>query len=750
MKTRSYLTAIILIVLIPLLALSAWGLSLLLEDEKEARLQAVAEKTRSVALSIDQELAGAEGSLRVLAQTEALAGEDLRELYTLMRRTITSADSWAVLYDADGRMVLHTHHPYGKALDDGPNPWVRDAIAHRRPGVSNLREGRAGKSRVVSVHIPVVTASGRAFLISHTFHNTHFTGLLRRRDLPATWVIGLFGSDGISIARNVRQQDFVGTPVRPELFDAARRQFSGRIINRTRDGFMAYNSFTHTSRAAWTVAIAAPRDEINSPARNATWFAALVLLVAIGCAGAGIMMFARRITGSFELTLAAAKTLEIGGIPAPVRSGVLEADLLQRALHDAGVKLAHQNEARRELEAERETLLASEREARREAENQNHAKDEFLAMLAHELRNPLAPISAAAQTLGLQITNERVVRRAGEVIVRQVDHLKSLINDLLDVSRVTRGLVAIERDEAELGPIVASAVEQAQPLIQTHGHALQVDVRCPHVSIRGDRVRLIQVISNLLNNAAKYTPAGGAIALSADVRGNEVVVEVEDNGMGIDAELLPHVFDLFRQAKRSSERAQGGLGLGLALVRSIMTLHGGRVEAHSEGLGKGARFTLFLPLHAAGSRRDGAASLDAPAPAAPVRLIIVDDNLDAARALANLLEAKGHSVAIVADAPSALELGRAEPFAVYILDIGLPGMDGYELARRLRASDSSAPATLVALTGYGQAQDIDKALAAGFDHHFVKPIDIEALDRILAAAHAHSSSVDSPAPAGAG
>jgi len=734
MKTRSYLTAIILIVFLPLLALSAWGLSLLLQDEKEARLLAVAQKARSVALSIDQELARSEGALRVIAQTEAMAGEDFGHLYALMRKTITSADSWGVLYDAGGRMLMHTHHPYGEPVDDGPNPWVREALAHDRPSVSNLREGRAGKSRVVSVHIPVTTRSGRVFLIAHTFHHTHVTQLLKHKDLPATWVIGVFGADGISIARNVREEQFIGTRVRQELFAASQNDFSGRIVNRTRDGFLAYNSFTHTSRAPWTVAIAAPMDEINSPARKATYVAALILLVAIACAGAGIVVFARRITGSFRLTLAAAKTLEVGGIPAPVRSGVTEADVLQRALHDAGAKLARENEARLALENERETLLASERDARREAENQNRAKDEFLAMLAHELRNPLAPISAAAQTLGLQINNERAVRRAGEVIVRQVDHLKSLINDLLDVSRVTRGLVSIEQEEVEIGPVIAGAVEQAQPLIRARGHALQLQVHCGHATVLGDRVRLIQVLSNLLTNAAKYTPAGGSITLTAEATEQEAVIEVQDNGIGIDGELLPHVFDLFRQAKRSSERAQGGLGLGLALVRSIMALHGGRVEAHSDGLGEGSRFTLFLPLQAAARRTGGGAAAVAAA-AAPVRLMIVDDNLDAARALANLLEAKGHSVAIVADAQAGLELSGAEPFAVYILDIGLPGMDGYELARRLRGQ-AGDQAVLIALTGYGQAQDIHKAYAAGFDHHFVKPIDIEALDRILAAANA--------------
>ncbi|OON62115.1 hypothetical protein B0920_01070 [Massilia sp. KIM] len=734
MKTRSYLTAIILIVLAPLLALSAWGLHLLLEDEREARLAGVAEKARSIALSIDQELAAAEGALRVIAQTEPMRREDFAPVYDLMRKTITSADSWGVLYDADGRMLMHTHHPYGTQFNEGPNPWVLDAIARHRASVSDLRDGRAGKSKVVSVQMPVTTAEGRQFLITHTFHVSHITKLLLRKDLPHSWVIGVFGTDGVTLARNLRENEFIGKPVKPKLYEAARRNASGRIPNVTREGIEAYTSFTHTSRAAWTVAIASPMDEINSPARTATALAALVLVAALAFAAAGIILFARRITGSTRLTLAAAKTLEVGGIPEVRPSGVVEADLLQRALNEAGAKLARENEARRALERERETLLASERDARREAENQNRTKDEFLAMLAHELRNPLAPIAAAAHTLALGVKNENVVRRASEVIVRQVDHLKSLINDLLDVSRVTRGLVEIEKEPVEVAAVVASAVEQAQPLMLAHRHTLSVRADAPQARVLGDRTRLIQVLSNLLNNAAKYTPDGGAIALEVELREGEAVISVRDNGIGIDSELMPHVFDLFRQAKRTSERAQGGLGLGLALVRSIVSLHGGRVEGHSEGPGKGSCFVLHLPLLAGEAQQPAAVPALAHGLVPPVRLMIVDDNLDAARALASLLEAKGHRVSVLPDAPSALERSAQEAYALYILDIGLPGMDGYELARRLRAMPGAGEAVLVALTGYGQTHDIDKAFAAGFDHHFVKPIDVEALDRILAKA----------------
>ncbi|MFC0252216.1 ATP-binding protein [Massilia consociata] len=752
MKTRTYLAAIILTVLIPLLALSAWGLTLLLQKEKEARLSNVEEKARFIALSIDKQLASSEGALRVIGQTEPMSQEDFLSLYSLMRQTLTSSESWAVLYDMEGRMLMHTHHPYGTVFDEGPNPWVSSAIALQKPSVSDLREGRAGKWKVVSVNLPVRTASGRQYLLSHTFHVSHITRLLHSVDLPGTWVVGVFGTDGISIARNLREKEFVGTRVVPALYEASRAQTSGRIRNLTRDGFWAYNTFTHTTRADWTVAIAAPIEEINSPARTATVIAALVLAVAFGGAILGIVVFARRITGSFNLTLAAAKSLEQGKIPAVEASGVVEADALQRALRDAGMKIEAENQARQALEREREQLLRSEREARRAAENQNSAKDEFLAMLAHELRNPLAPIAAAAHMLKLPGRSEATLQRTGEIITRQVEHLKSLIHDLLDVSRVTRGLVSIEQARVEIGAVVKGAAEQVEPLMLSRRHAFRLDVRTPHAVVSGDQNRLIQVVTNLLANAAKYTPEGGNIVLAVDVRGQDLVLSVTDNGIGIDPELLPQVFDLFKQARRSADRSQGGLGLGLALVRSIMALHGGQVEVHSDGIGKGACFTLSLPLSppapsSAPSSTPSSASLpqssaqaaEAGAPpddtgvrAEPVRLMVVDDNVDAARMLANLLEAKGHQVTVMADAHNAIRHSQDAPYALYILDIGLPDMDGYELARRLRRASGSKDAVLVALTGYGQVHDRQTAFAAGFDHHFVKPVDIAALDRILA------------------
>jgi PAS domain S-box-containing protein len=371
-------------------------------------------------------------------------------------------------------------------------------------------------------------------------------------------------------------------------------------------------------------------------------------------------------------------------------------------------------------------------------------KDEFLAMLAHELRNPLAPISNAAQLLTMAGSNEQRIRQSSEVITRQVRHMTALVDDLLDVSRVTRGLVALERELVDINAVVTGAVEQARPLIEARAHRFELDLGpepgCAGVRVLGDRTRLVQVVANLLNNAAKYTPQGGRIGLAVSTRAGCVTISVRDNGIGIGAAMLPQVFDLFSQAERTPDRSQGGLGLGLALVKSLVQLHGGRVEAHSEGLGQGSTFRVAFDIAATagpertpGAReRAGAVGSEAGCPGSPGRrVLVVDDNIDAAQSLADVLGALGHTVS-TADSPgAALAIAAADWPEVFILDIGLPDIDGYELVRRLRALQGARPARYVALTGYGQAHDKVLARSAGFDHHFVKPVKLESLSAVL-------------------
>jgi PAS domain S-box-containing protein len=379
------------------------------------------------------------------------------------------------------------------------------------------------------------------------------------------------------------------------------------------------------------------------------------------------------------------------------------------------------------------TDIHDQKIAEEELKDTSQHKDEFLAMLAHELRNPLAPICAAAQLLKIAGADENRVREYSDILDRQVKHMTNLVDDLLDVSRVTRGLIQLEKEDVDLKVVVNSAIEQARPLIEARQHEVRLRMASAPAFVFGDKTRLVQVVANLLNNAAKYTPQGGEIALMLEVLGTEAKISVSDNGNGISPTLLPHVFDVFTQGKRTPDRAQGGLGLGLALVKSMTTLHGGQVAASSNGPNKGSTFTITLPLLTNDEVRqaDAAHKSTLLQTAKPVHLMIVDDNLDAARSLAALLETEGHHATVKEEARSALKTAEQDPAQVFILDIGLPGMDGYELARKLRARPETANAVLIALTGYGQEQDRTLSKAAGFDHHFLKPIDFQQLTRIL-------------------
>ena len=357
-------------------------------------------------------------------------------------------------------------------------------------------------------------------------------------------------------------------------------------------------------------------------------------------------------------------------------------------------------------------------------------KDEFLATLAHELRNPLAPLSNALQVLTLAGDDRGSAEQARRLMERQLSHLVRLVDDLLDVSRITTGKIELRKERVDVKAIVDSALETCGPFIEQSGHQLAVSLPPGPLPLDADVTRLAQVVFNLLHNAAKYTDRGGHIALTAEQEASDVVITVRDDGIGIAPEALPRLFEIFSQADHSLGRAQGGLGIGLSLVRGLVELHGGTVSVHSAGLGRGSEFTVRLPL--AQSRADSPApECTQKAALGQRRILVVDDNRDSADSLSLLLGLNGHVVRTAYNGQSALEEAKAFGPDVVLLDIGLPGVNGYDVARSIRASASIPPPLLVATTGWGHAEDKQRAREAGFDFHLTKPISMEALERLM-------------------
>jgi CheY-like chemotaxis protein len=358
--------------------------------------------------------------------------------------------------------------------------------------------------------------------------------------------------------------------------------------------------------------------------------------------------------------------------------------------------------------------------------------DRFLAMLAHELRNPLAPIRSAVEIMRLIGQKDTALRTALELISRQVDHLSRVVDDLLDMSQISQGKISLEKKPVDVNALLWGAVEVVQPLMDERKHRLNVLPLSHSTSVEGDAGRLVQIVSNLLDNAAKYTDPGGEITLSANVEDSFVTISVSDTGVGIAADLLPDVFELFRQAEHAVERGQAGLGIGLSVVRNLVSMHGGTIEARSGGARHGSEFIVRLPLLEHSAQPHARIRQDAGRQMAR-RIVVIDDNQDAAESLAMLLRLKGHDVQIAYDGPSGLALALDGAPDCVLVDIGLPGMDGYEVAKRLRSRDGNGRTLLIALTGYGQQEDRARSQQAGFDHHLVKPVAQNVLEDVLRA-----------------
>ena len=401
-------------------------------------------------------------------------------------------------------------------------------------------------------------------------------------------------------------------------------------------------------------------------------------------------------------------------------------------------EVARQRDELKSVLDENARLLDESRQYARALQEADRRKDEFLATLAHELRNPLAPILNAVQILQMfdeptgNDRHNREVHELRDMIERQVTHMVRLVDDLLDVSRITRGKVNLHHEQLPIADVLQNAVDTSKPLIASAKHSLTVSLPPVPLYVNGDMVRLTQVFANLLNNAAKYTPEGGAISLSAERDGQSIVVRVRDSGVGIPKEMLDHVFEMFAQVNQHLKRSQGGLGIGLTLVKRLVEMHAGRIYVQSEGEGKGAEFVVHLPM-APSDGTDMQTTSDTRLAMAPIaqRVLVIDDNVDAACTLSTLLKLNGYEVDVTHDGKQGIEQIKAFRPKFVLLDLGMPGMDGYETARTIRSLPGGSDIVLIAITGWGQSADRTRTKDFGFDYHFVKPVDSSALQELL-------------------
>ncbi|MET0312640.1 MAG: ATP-binding protein [Burkholderiaceae bacterium] len=665
-------------------------------------------RVRTIAALIDSEIDSSIQRLNYLATDPLLEADTMAQFHERARRLLLGNSDWAnLLLVSPESHVMNAAVPWGTPLPQSANlPYQVEPLTTLRPAISDLYTARIRNAPTVAISVPVIRDGKAVYALVVGLKLEYFSEKLKV-SVQGDGVAGLFDRNLVFVARAFDPLPYLGKPPGERLLAGMKSQREGVIRSRTKEGRATFTAWTRMDNG-YSVGVAT----LSAPTDIALW-RYLTLLAAVWLIMLGVGYFLARllwtrIEGSIAATVHTAKELASGRPAEFPPSGFVELGGLSAAIHD---------------------LFHRERTARAKEEAANQTKDEFLAMLGHELRNPLAPIQTALHLMRLRggdmLTRERAI------IERQVQHLVRLVDDLLDVARIARGNIELKKADVDLSEVVGQAIETVAPLTEQKRQSLSVQSAPAGPFVQADAARLVQVISNLLSNAAKFTPEAGSIGVKVYEQDARAVVEVRDSGIGIASEDLQSIFKHFTQGDQGIDRSQGGLGLGLAIARSIAQLHGGELSAHSDGPGSGSTFSLTLPLGQAPAAPKAAQG--PPAAGAPQgqRILIVDDNLDAAGTLAELLEAWDCQTRVAGDGAQALQLLRESPADVAILDIGLPGMNGYELAQHIRSEPGGREMRLIALTGYGQASDRERTRAAGFDDHLVKPVDFELLSRAL-------------------
>jgi len=707
--------------LLPLALLGAWSIHAAGEYQEREQERLMLDLARALSSAADAELDGAVAMLATLGRSEALHNGELREFYDIAGALAKAQTDWigVILTDGAGKVLFRTMDQYGTPAGPYADPdSLRQVLAMRQPVVGRVARGPRGRA-AFPVRVPVAGAKGELYTLTAVISPDRMVRLIERQRVPDGAVTTIRDSGRAAVARSLDQANRVGALPSPSLAALMQREGpEGFGETTTLEGQKLVTAYTTLSRYGWAVGVGRPAEELHAAALGRMGvYGAGIFLSLLGCIALASLL-ANRLVTTIKALQQNAAALGSGKPLTRTSSSITEIELIGKALEEAESQRTAQERERALLLDSLNQALASHQTALADAREAGRAKDEFLAVLGHELRNPLSPIVTSLDLLDLR--NDDASRKERGVMRRQVNNLRRLVDDLLDVSRIISGKLELDERAVNLADVVRHAVAAAP--------GQQISLSAPDaIWVRGDDSRLTQVLNNLLSNAARFGSSATQVTLSRDETHARLLVA--DNGIGMSGELIARVFEPFHQAPQSLARRTGGLGLGLAIVRKIVELHGGRVAARSAGAGAGSQLEVILPLAAPPAAEP---STSARIGATGLRLLLVDDNVDAAAAGAELLELMGHQVRTAHTAAAALEAVRQELPEVAILDIGLPDMDGYALAGAIRRLAGGAPLRLVALTGYGQKEDVERAFTANFDLHLTKPATLADLQRATA------------------
>ena len=727
---RQRLFIVVAAAVVPLAIMSAVALYAGYQEQRAQAERAGLDVARALSTAVDAELRRTISVLQVLANS-VLIERDLPGFHDRARVARESQSGWraVLLSDIDGKTLLSTELPYGEPLPSIVERESLDQVMRTSlPAVGYLVKGPGGRF-AFPVRVPVLRNGKLLYVLTAVIDPQAILDLLLRQRVPGSWVVAVSDAKGVRVARTRSMEQSLGTPFSPTLVEMMRRYGEeGRGVTYSSEGDSVFTAFTRAPDTGWITAVGLPTTLVDSAARHSflTLGTGILLSIMVGLLAA--FALARSIARPMEHLREAAIAMGRGEHVPKAVSKIREVD-------DVAATLATASEDQARARNEREELLQSEQSARAAAEAANRSKDEFLAMLGHELRNPLGAISNAASLLENPGLDAAMAARARGVIGRQVGHLTRLTDDLLDAGRALMGKIVLRPQALDLAAAAAQSLATLKAAGRLRGHRVVEELESAWVE--ADPVRMDQVIGNLVVNAAKYTPEGGTIRVSVSREGGEAVLCVADTGIGIEPELAARVFELFVQGDRDLDRSQGGLGIGLTLVRRLAEMHGGGASVKSDGHGRGSEFTVRLPAIDAPpvSRDERSASQVAKRRS----VLIVEDNYDSRETLRMLVEMMGHDVEAAGDGQAGLEKALLLQPEIALVDIGLPNLDGYEVARRIRASRGLRQPYLVALTGYGTPEDRRRALEAGFDTHIAKPIDHDTLAAILASSRQSTS-----------